>query len=177
MNPRLAFSAVSPVDSEQLNQDKDNDRKNVSADICVTTEVPLVCPTEEITSETPSTCKETSAPQPHMKTTCCRTSPHRQFVVKTTFETTTIRPVAVKLDQLNINNFGLTVVPLEYSGKKKLLPLSDPEFINLGNVGQFGIADELNATVISGQEALDLLEFARSNASEEPIVLHEDMHN
>lgn len=137
------------------------------------------CQTSETCETEPSsvsTCRQTCPVQPHCKTTCCRTTMKSYRGRTRPPDTTTLRPLVVKMDELNMNNFGLTVVPLDLPGKKRL-PQTDPEFINLGAIGQFGVADEDNATVLQGQEALDFLEFARSNASEEPVILHEDMHH
>lgn len=142
---------------------------------CESTTAVVTCPTLPPDTTEPTTCRQTCPNHPHRKTTCCKTPP-RDFHTKPP-ETTTMRPVPIKLDEVNLNNLALTVVPLDLPGNKKKLPQTDPEFINLGNLGQFGVGDDANATILTGQDALDFLEFARSNASEEPVILHEDMNN
>lgn len=142
---------------------------------CESTTAIVTCPTLPPDTTEPTTCRQTCPNHPHRKTTCCKTPP-RDFHTKPP-ETTTMRPVPIKLDEVNLNNLALTVVPLDMPGNKKKLPQTDPEFINLGNLGQFGVGDDSNATILTGQDALDFLEFARSNASEEPVILHEDMNN
>uniref|UniRef100_A0A1B6M4F3 Peptidase M12B domain-containing protein n=1 Tax=Graphocephala atropunctata TaxID=36148 RepID=A0A1B6M4F3_9HEMI len=170
-------SMSNSVDSKQSEDGESSESGGDTPELCEESESSTEpsCPTvPQETEPTRTTCKNTCAAQPHKKTTCCRTPPHGIEIPKAT-DMTTMRPVQVNVDELNMNEFALTVVPLDSSNKKKL-PQSDPEFINLGNIGQYSVGDQANSTILSGQEALDFLEFARSNASEEPIILH-DAHN
>lgn len=158
---------------EEIKVDENVDISSSAA--CETTTVAATCPTLAPDTTEPTTCRQTCPNHPHRKTTCCKTPP-REYGTKAP-EPTTMRPAPVKLDEVNLNNLALTVVPLDLPGNKKKLPQTDPEFINLGNLGQFSVGDESNATILSGQQALDFLEYSRSNASEEPVILHEDMNN
>lgn len=111
-----------------------------------------------------STCKQATELIPHSRTTCCKTT--KEVVVKTIPpETTTLRTVAMNIDELQMGTFGLTIVPLDFDKKKH--PLSDPEFINFGNLGRYGVVDENNGTIISGQAAIDFLEFSQGRNQSE----------
>lgn len=126
--------------------------------------------TSEVTNAT-ITCKTISEILPHEKTTCCKTFPHT-FTYSQTQETTTLLPISSFRDDLD-KNFALTVVPMD--PEKNTHPQSDQEYMFLGNIGMFHMLDEGNGTIISGQQAIDFLENARRNATEEPVILHEDI--
>lgn len=141
--------------------------------MCDTSQV--TCPPLPPETTEAITCRQTCPVQSHGKTLCCKPRPKLPCAKQT--ETTTLRPLVLENDEINMNNFALTIVPLDLPKQKKL-PQTDPEFINLGNLGEFGVGDEANGTIITGQEALDLLDFARkSNISEESIAQQEDMHS
>lgn len=141
--------------------------------MCDTSQV--TCPPLPPETTEAITCRQTCPVQSHGKTICCKPRPKLPCVKQT--ETTTLRPLVLENDEINMNNFALTIVPLDMPKQKKL-PQTDPEFINLGNLGEFGVGDEANGTILTGQEALDLLDFARrSNASEESVAQPEDMHS
>ncbi|XP_046688559.1 uncharacterized protein LOC124374370 isoform X2 [Homalodisca vitripennis] len=168
------------AESKQSDEGDSSGNSEEANEECETTELTSEdssCPTAppDYDTTTGLTCKNTCPVQAHRKTTCCKTLPPKQHGSLKSSEGTTMRPIVVNVDELNMDHFALTVVPLDNYNKKKL-PQSDPEFINLGNIGQFGVGNEDNSTIITGQEALDFLEFARSNASEEPAILHET-HN
>lgn len=141
--------------------------------MCDTSQV--TCPPLPLETTEAITCRQTCPVQSHGKTLCCKPRPKLPCAKQT--ETTTLRPLVLENDEINMNNFALTIVPLDLPKQKKL-PQTDPEFINLGNLGEFGVGDEANGTIITGQEALDLLDFARrSNISEESVAQKEDMHS
>lgn len=141
--------------------------------MCDTSQV--TCPPLPPETTEAITCRQTCPVQSHEKTICCKPRPKLPCAKQT--ETTTLRPLVLENDEINMNNFALTIVPLDMPKQKKL-PQTDPEFINLGNLGEFGVGDEANGTIITGQEALDLLDFARrSNISEESVEQQKDMHS
>lgn len=130
-----------------------------------TSSAPGNCMEEEETT-TMTTCKITSDAVPHNITTCCRTV--ITLVKFTTIETTTLRPVSTKMDEMT---FDLTVVPLEL--ERRTQPISDPEFFNFGSMGLYHLVDEKNGTVLSGQAAIDFLKYSAGKNMSQEVINHE----
>lgn len=150
-----------------------NNSYNVD-ELCESTTVPdKTCPTFVTTTETPTTCLTTKHHKPHVKTTCCKTTVMTNVKTESTREERVTVSAVPKIDTLNMDTWGLHVVSIEPPSRK--LPQTDGEFKSFGEPGTFNIGSESNRSWVSGQEALDFLEKVRDNATQPPLIQHEEI--
>lgn len=172
-------SSTETSESTESNESAEHSSKNlevthVPEDLCESTTGPEgPCETAPPTTPSTTTCLITNRPAGHKKTTCCKkiptTQPSRDQMKDVIME----EPTITKVDQVNLNNFGLTVVP--YDTPKRRLPQTDAEYTNLGEIGLFNIGSASNGTEVVGQDAIDLLERARENVTQVPPIQHEEV--
>uniref|UniRef100_A0A1B6E382 Peptidase M12B domain-containing protein n=2 Tax=Clastoptera arizonana TaxID=38151 RepID=A0A1B6E382_9HEMI len=130
------------------------------------------CATAPPTTPSTTTCKVTDSPIPHEKTTCCKkipTIPSRKPEKEVITE-----PIFSKVDELNVNKFGVTVVPIEATSRK--IPETDSEFINFGDNALYNVGSPCNGSQVIGQEAIDKLDTVKHNSTEPPLILHEEIN-
>lgn len=150
-----------------------NNSYNVD-ELCETTTIyDKTCPTFVTTTEAPTTCMTTKHNKPHMKTTCCKTTVMSNVQTEETTEVHVTLPAIPKIDSLSMDQWGLHVVSIEPSVRK--LSQTDGEFKSFGDIGTFSEGGEDNRTWLAGQEALDFLEKVRDNATQPPIIQHEEI--
>lgn len=170
-NLDLMKGVLSSLDESQ--KKVSNNSYNVD-ELCESTTVAdKTCPTFVTTTETPTTCMTTKHNKPHMKTTCCKTTVMTNVKTEKTKEVRVTLPAVPKIDSLNMDNWGLHIVPIEPSVRK--LPQTDGEFKSFGEIGTYNVGSVNNMTWLAGQEALDFLEKVKDNATQPPLIQHEEI--